>query len=545
MDLKQKRYSRGCINLADHVKDIERLNFQFLNELPSNFALIFSDSKLKFAAVDRIASIPIYYRLIKGELVLSENVRDLHACEENELDFEGFHNCTGYDLSLRDDKTPFKAIKKLLPGTYIFEKKGKVVINEYWKFTRLDLSISTWQKDKLYDKINSLISESVDYTNALDPSAYTHLSGGVDSSLITLLMSKSRKDKLHSYSFHSKDRIEKRSNSEEYSIYNLLKKNPRIECTFISELNDATDLDYLTDDPGNWFFVGKSEPNAKIVNHLKNGKSKTILTGLGGDELLTAKYNHQNLQPEIKSEFHLNRYNLLNGLRREYGAAKVQFKNFNNRSFAFFSNYYRLRRYIESSYSNYSTAAVKRIKRNKVPNVSLGYDPLSLDMRMRMFNRIHFTTRSDKWNFIGEREGVTFVHPLLSKGILEFVSNLPLSVYKNLKSRELFYSAIERKFSELKIPETKLPSNYTISTDLIDKLQNQMDKDLEEINQLQNTKARYYINFHNLKSVQLRCKKIMVNGINYALYPLLFSAAAKLQLAIAQAKYINSYVQKT
>jgi len=164
-----------------------------LSRLNGMFAFAIFDKKNKelFIARDRLGEKPLYYYSDNKKFVFASEIKAIlkDPSIDKELEQQGIVNYFTFGHSIAPD-TIFKGIKKLLPGHYLILKSGKIEIKEYW-----GLSGHQDSKDKgkeyYKEQIKNLFEKAVKERLVSDVPLGVFLSGGVDSSAVVAMMSRS------------------------------------------------------------------------------------------------------------------------------------------------------------------------------------------------------------------------------------------------------------------------------------------------------------------------------------------------------------------
>ena len=131
---------------------------------------------------DRLGARNIFYSVANGSVFVST---DLGWIAQNVNTEPNWRYILSDYLQFQipfSDETFFSGVKKVMPGELVYIERGKVRREKYWD---LEFGNSSFDPQHLFD----LIKDAVEYRLALiDGSSFTsYLSGGIDSSAITLL----------------------------------------------------------------------------------------------------------------------------------------------------------------------------------------------------------------------------------------------------------------------------------------------------------------------------------------------------------------------
>ena len=163
---------------------------------------IYKDDKI-FLARDRVGVKPLFYTLIKNNFIFASEIK---ALLKNKLVSPIINKESLQELlSLSPSRIPgsgvFKNIKELRPGHYMIYEKNKITIKRYWNIKEENIKDDYITATK---NIKKYLTDSISRQMVSDVDIACLLSGGLDSSIITAVVSKNKKN-LHTYSIDYKD----------------------------------------------------------------------------------------------------------------------------------------------------------------------------------------------------------------------------------------------------------------------------------------------------------------------------------------------------
>ena len=175
---------------------------QCVNRLRGMFAFAIWDEteKTLFLARDRMGIKPLYYYLGREAFVFASEVRAILASSLVYSEVEK----SALDAFLSLGYTPcpntmFKGILKLAPGqTMTVDANGTIKTKTYWNFNKVVPTTLSFADAK--EKLRKLLSESVQIQLMSEVPLGVFLSGGLDSSAITALMSQVSGQRLKTFS---------------------------------------------------------------------------------------------------------------------------------------------------------------------------------------------------------------------------------------------------------------------------------------------------------------------------------------------------------
>lgn len=158
----------------------------FLKHLRGMFAFAIWDEKRQelICARDRFGIKPFYYTIVDNIFYFaSETKALLPFLSELNINVNAFSEYLTFQYTLGSD-TLFENIKQLMPGEYLLVSGKEIKCRKYWDvFYQIDYNhISPYFERRLQE----LLSESINLHLRSDVPVGTYLSGGIDSSLVTL-----------------------------------------------------------------------------------------------------------------------------------------------------------------------------------------------------------------------------------------------------------------------------------------------------------------------------------------------------------------------
>ena len=285
----------------------QEYGIKMLNKLNGIFAFAIWDklNELLFIAKDNFGVKPLYYSFNTNGFIFSSEIKALKELTKlkKEVDSNAVDNYLNY-LWSPGDKTLYKSVKKLNPGNAMIIKDGN--ISKLWSWYKLP-----FRDHKIASKpINNLIKDcEYNLRNAVqaqlisDVPLGAFLSGGLDSSSIVALAKEFHKD-IACFTID----VDGGEGDEIYDDLPYAKKvakhlNVPLEVIKISSneiINDIEKMVYHLDEP----LADPACLNVLYISQLakKNG-IKVLLSGAGGDDLLTGYRRHR----AVKYDHYLSR----------------------------------------------------------------------------------------------------------------------------------------------------------------------------------------------------------------------------------------------
>ena len=259
-----------------------------------SFAIWNSKEKELFVARDHFGVKPFYYSIVDGTFVFASEVKALFKYPgiTAKIDSEGISELFGLGPSHTPGHGIFKDIHELKPASYgVFNSSG-LHAEKYWSLVSLP------HKDSFgttCDKVRFLLEDSIRRQLVSDVPLCTFLSGGLDSSIITLYAANYCKEKglppLNTYSVDYVDndknfvKTDFQPNSDNYYI-NLMKN--KLNTNHHSIILDTPELaDSLEDAMLARDYPGMADVDSSLLLFCKNVKkhATVTLTGECSDEI--------------------------------------------------------------------------------------------------------------------------------------------------------------------------------------------------------------------------------------------------------------------
>lgn len=250
------------------------------------FSLAIWDSveKKLFAARDRLGVKPFYYSYDGINFAFASRPRvffeyiDSFKSKLNRQAIR-YYLESGYipgDLSIYDK------IKKLEPGHYLVYSKSDLTIKKYWSADKIstDQSLAYVPKKQMISELDQLVSKSIEWRMVSNVPVGAFLSGGIDSSLVTAVMSKLSETPINTFTIGFDDK----NFNESHHASNVAR---HIGSKHFEETLKVTDLIDLIPT----FFKEYDEPfydfsafPTMAASRLASKEVKVCLSGDGGDE---------------------------------------------------------------------------------------------------------------------------------------------------------------------------------------------------------------------------------------------------------------------
>jgi asparagine synthase (glutamine-hydrolysing) len=278
---------------------------EILNKLNGIFAFsIFNKlTKELFIARDHFGVKPLYYYCDNDIFWFSSELKSILPLKfDKDIDLNAIENYLTF-LYSPGEKTPFKKIKKLLPGHYISLNVSNFqdfTISRYYDIP-FDNSRRNKNEKELIEELDNLLTKVVNRQLLSDVPVGFFLSGGVDSSCIVAIAKKLRpNEKFYCYTINANDdQVSEEGFSSD--LHYARKVANHLDVNLIeleSNVDLGSDFDrmiYHLDEP-------QADPATFSVFQICTKARKdgiiVLLGGTGGDDLFSGYRRHQALRIE-------------------------------------------------------------------------------------------------------------------------------------------------------------------------------------------------------------------------------------------------------
>ena len=259
------RFGDGCV---DHLRGM--------------FAFAIWDERKQrlFCARDRFGIKPFYYAVVAGILYFASEAKALLPfLPEIEMDPSALAEYLTFQYTI-GEHTLFKGIKQLLPGHALAVENGEVRTWRYWD-VRYEIDFDH-SPPYFHRRLRELLDDSLRVHLRSDVPVGSYLSGGIDSSLVSMLAA--RRDKANRLAFHGKFTEFPGYDESEYARLAASDSKSTLHEVTITAAdfqNHIADVIYHLDFP----VAGPGSFPQFMVSKLASQHVKVVLGGQGGDEI--------------------------------------------------------------------------------------------------------------------------------------------------------------------------------------------------------------------------------------------------------------------
>lgn len=260
------------------------------------FAIYNKDSHEVFIARDHFGIKPLFYYNNGNTFAFSSELKTIISIPEfeKEINYSTLVAAMNY-LWVPGNETMFKSVHKLPPGYFMkITDTLEITLTKYWGLP-IDSKKSESEKE-IVSKLSSLVEQSVERHLIADVPVSTLLSGGLDSSLISVI-ARAKKGSLSSYTIaidEQDQKIEKMPEDLQFAQY--VAREFDITNHEIKITPDIIDLlprivKYLDEPIGDPAAIN----TFLICEAARNDGTKVLLSGMGADEIFFGYRRHKAL----------------------------------------------------------------------------------------------------------------------------------------------------------------------------------------------------------------------------------------------------------
>jgi len=263
----------------------QRYGPQMLHRCNGMFALAIWDTveETLFLARDRMGVKPLYYVSNSDGLYFASEEKAFFAAgihvefdESSALELLLFRYVAG-------EKTPYKGVRRLLPGYYLLYHHGQVNIKRWYHLAeKIDLYLGRVDWIAATEQFTELFDDSIRLRRISDVPIGSLLSGGLDSGSMTATMAQQAGAGVSTFTVRFADPIYDEGN---YAMELTTRWNLDYEELFLPPeelpemLSQAT---YFLDEP----LVHGHDPHLLAISRMAKQKVTVLLSGEGADEIM-------------------------------------------------------------------------------------------------------------------------------------------------------------------------------------------------------------------------------------------------------------------
>ena len=454
---------------------------KFLNDIEDLFSVYLYDKKnnILIIARDRIGLKPVYYSIKKDSILFGNDIIELvnNYKLKKDINIESLSMYFRYHY-INPPETIFKGINKLVHGTYLVYKDGKLDINTYWsEIDKFNKTINKeTDKEKIIDEMDKILKKSLSTFLRTEKNIGFYMSGGIDSSLVAAICSKISPKKINTFSIGF---YEEENNEAEKSkrIANYLDTNHHE-----LYIDKETALDTVKKIPKYYtepFGDGSALATIILNEYSKKNGITTALTGDGADQLFCGASLYDTLYKTQKYHRILNPLNLYINNKIILKNRKLMYIYCNsNKDYFAQSETVLFDKYLNGLFIDNGT---KRFEQEKNINTKNWQEKrMVLDLGTFISDRV-----IAKANTSSSRNGIEIRSPFLKHDMIEYSYCIPhkYKYYKKTKKyilKELLYKYVPKEYFESKKRGFAIPTRIWLQTYFNKELKDFCKKDYVE-----------------------------------------------------------------
>jgi asparagine synthase (glutamine-hydrolysing) len=338
--------------------------------------------------------------------------------------------------ALQSDDCLIAGIKRLPGGHFLEVSHEGVSITRYWHLDRTALGSRKCSPREAACELRRLVDGAVACRLPQAGETGAHLSGGLDSSAISVLAARwlrATGRTLHAYSFLDRLRNDISLEDETKFVNAVLEQEGDIDWTPIgppaapSERGEPVEADKMRP-------LGAGEPDNAVCAHAEEKGVVLILSGWGGDEAAT--FNGRGAFAEL---FLRGCWRTLareiSALQRERGWPVARILCSEILFYLMPKSIVGIAKRIAGKdpdpqtlvFRSLSSDARKRISASRDEELNMTRD--GRENRRRLITSPHIAERAEVWAQTGARHGLAFAFPLLDRRVVEFSLSLPSELF--------------------------------------------------------------------------------------------------------------------
>jgi len=397
----------------------------FINNLNGQFAFaIFDNKKNKLiCARDHFGIAPLFYTMINGIFIFASEIKAIleHPFIERNINLIALDQLMSFP-GIVSPYTIFKNINSLKPGYYLTVEQGeKINIFEYWDLIYPKQNEINYSEDENYykEKLNELITKSVNYRLQADVPVGFYISGGLDSSIIaSKIKNVTYGEKRNSFSIDFEQKEMSESNFQRMMSEYVGSKHHEKLFQVDDISSKLPDVIYYSESPLKETYNTASITLSKSV---RNKNIKVILTGEGADELFGGYVGYKfdklrQAQPRNNDDNTILECNIRNDLWGDenffYEKDYYAFANIKKEIYS---------KTINDAYHYVNCYKSELINKDRITNIDILHKRSYIDFKIRMADHL----LSDHGDRMAYANSVEARYPFLDKDLVEFTAQIP------------------------------------------------------------------------------------------------------------------------
>jgi asparagine synthase (glutamine-hydrolysing) len=419
------------------LKAFERYGEKCVDYFNGDFSFFVYDLKTSsfWLFRDHLGVRPLYYVHHQEYFAFASDIRSLLSLPFIDVQLEErkmFSNLT-FTHHIDTQRTDFKSILKLPAAHYLLISNSNFKLSKYWNPKPKKIRFN--HESDYIEKFNELIIDAVKIRIPKDKSFGSELSGGLDSSVISVIAARSKAEnqELTTFSWSPDFETQPEVEQDERLLIQKICNQENITCMYYKENEDWKNYTFNTYiQAGEWVF--------QHYQNLMLSNTHILMTGWGGDQASSYRHTPFSLiaQGEILSFIKEIKY-------RSKGSWKSFLRNLHFYTWkSVFNDPFMLGKQ-KLIYPSILKHDFLKQWQNKVKK-DIVYVPINPSKHIESGD---IQTRTEYTAWLGAYFNLRVVYPLLDKRVIEFSLGIPRNMFvKNGTSRYLFRKAFESMLPE-------------------------------------------------------------------------------------------------
>jgi len=483
----------------------------FINRLNGEFAIaIYHSSKEKlYLFTDHIGTRPLSYGVNKKTKYFSSSATILCQLfmkpgeDISKAPLLKYFKLIDYTQSLHRD------VKKLLPGHYLEISSDKETLHKYWYPEQIRINHSL-KRRKMLNDMEELLFKAINNRYDNRYTAGSHLSGGLDSGIVSAISRKAfkRQSKFYGFSWSPKIYNHKITTIDER---NLIREQCELNNTIpvFLKIQKEDYLKYVS-----LKFKSSDFIEEKIVlDTAKENGINLMFSGYGGDEFISK--NDRGIDLDLLINFQWKYFFKRNNLKNP---RQFIYRVMDEVLFPFIGIIPPSVRKTIKKEGRYLKKDFKKSDRRMKRNFFLYRSRRSL--QLGFIYCYYLSDRMEDWYLNGARNGIEYRYPLLDKNIIEYALKIP----SKLLIKGEYSRSIIREISDGLLPDSiRWRKSFMDPVSFDNARKNVQECGLEFASEIEDFKNNSDIDFIDFDKLNKDLDKFNLNPDYEKFTPLLFT----------------------
>ncbi|HCL00650.1 MAG TPA: asparagine synthase (glutamine-hydrolyzing) [Candidatus Marinimicrobia bacterium] len=188
------------------IHGYEQWGLNVFKKILGMFAIAIYDSQKEqlILARDRVGKKPLFYAVDSNIVYFASDIKSIYYTFPRNLEIDiNALDCYLHHIAVPEQHSIYKGIKKIYPGTYTVFTMDSQVVHTYWEWDYSQKTDSS--EEEILQTSEKYIIDAILKRTISDVPIGVMLSGGVDSSIITAILSQNSSEKIKTFTIGFKD----------------------------------------------------------------------------------------------------------------------------------------------------------------------------------------------------------------------------------------------------------------------------------------------------------------------------------------------------